>query len=67
VGAAGRMPPILVVHAEAVVEVVEDQAAAAAAELKSAMIAGMAPLMEPIVPAVELTARRSWGAESNEG
>ena len=55
--------PVLVVHDEIVIECDEGQADAAAAWLKSAMIDGMAPLLDPVPVEVEVKVARSWGGD----
>jgi DNA polymerase-1 len=53
--------PVLAVHDEVVVECDADQADAAAAWLKQAMLDGMAPLIEPVPVEVEVTVAPTWG------
>jgi DNA polymerase-1 len=53
--------PVLVVHDEIVVEAGADQAEAAAAWLKAAMVDGMAPLIEPVPVDVEVKMAPTWG------
>jgi DNA polymerase-1 len=55
--------PILVVHDEVVVECDADQAEAAAAWLRQAMIDGMAPLLDPVPCEVEVKVGQTWAAE----
>jgi DNA polymerase-1 len=53
--------PVLVVHDEIVVECDADQAGAAAAWVKQAMLDGMAPLIDPVPVEVEVKVGRTWG------
>jgi DNA polymerase-1 len=55
--------PVLVVHDEIVLECDADQAEAAAAWLKQAMLDAMAPLIDPVPVAVETTIARTWGGD----
>jgi DNA polymerase-1 len=55
--------PVLAVHDEIVVECGADQAEAAAAWLKAAMIDGMAPLIDPVPVEVEIGAATNWAKE----
>ena len=53
--------PVLAVHDEIVLECPADQADAAAAVLKTAMIDAMAPIIDPVPVEVEVTTAPSWG------
>jgi DNA polymerase-1 len=53
--------PVLVVHDEIVLECDADQAEAAAAWLRQAMLDAMAPLIDPVPVEVETTIARTWG------
>jgi DNA polymerase-1 len=55
--------PVLAVHDEVVVECAADQADAAAAWLKRAMLDGMAPLADPVPVTVEVAVARTWGGD----
>jgi DNA polymerase-1 len=55
--------PVLAVHDEIVIECGADQAEAAAAWLKAAMIDGMAPLIDPVPVEVEISTASSWAKE----
>jgi DNA polymerase I len=55
--------PVLVVHDEIVVEADADQADAAAAWLKAAMIDGMAPLLNPVPCEVDVKIGRTWAGD----
>jgi DNA polymerase I-like protein with 3'-5' exonuclease and polymerase domains len=55
--------PVLVIHDEIVLECDADQADAAAARLKQAMLDGMAPLLDPVPVEVEVRITRTWGGE----
>jgi DNA polymerase-1 len=60
----GAMPgtfPVLAVHDEIVLECPADQAEAAAAWLRQAMLDGMAPLVEPVTVEVEVKTAPTWG------
>jgi DNA polymerase-1 len=53
--------PVLAVHDEIVVEADRDQAEAAAAWLKTAMLDAMAPLIDPVPVEVEVKVSHTWG------
>jgi DNA polymerase-1 len=53
--------PVLIVHDEIVVECAADQADAAAAWVKQAMLDGMAPLIDPVPVEVEVKIDQTWG------
>jgi DNA polymerase-1 len=53
--------PVLVVHDEIVIECGQEQAIAAAAWLKAAMVDAMAPLLDPVPVQVEVKLGRTWG------
>jgi DNA polymerase-1 len=55
--------PVLVVHDEIVVEADADQADAAAAWLRQAMVDGMAPLIAPVPVEVEVKVGRTWAGD----
>jgi DNA polymerase-1 len=55
--------PVLVVHDEIVVECAAEQADAAAAWLKQAMMDALAPLLAPVPAEVEVKVSRSWGGD----
>jgi DNA polymerase-1 len=55
--------PVLAVHDEVVVECDRDQARAAAAWLRRAMVDGMAPLTNPVPVEVEVRVGRTWGGD----
>jgi DNA polymerase-1 len=55
--------PVLAVHDEIVVECAEDQAVAAAAWLKRAMVDALAALLEPVPVEVEVKVGRTWGGD----
>ena len=55
--------PVLAVHDEIVVEADADQADAASAWLKSAMVDAMAPLVAPILVEVEVKAGKTGEAK----
>jgi DNA polymerase-1 len=60
----GEVPgafPVLAVHDELVVECAEDQAEAVATWLRTAMIDGMAPFLDPVPVEVEITVAPTWG------
>jgi DNA polymerase-1 len=53
--------PVLAVHDEIVVECDKDQAGAAEAWLRAAMVEGMAPLIDPVPVEVEVAVGTTWG------
>jgi DNA polymerase-1 len=53
--------PVLAVHDEIVIECATDQADAASAWLKRAMVDAMAPLIAPVPVEVEVRLARTWG------
>jgi DNA polymerase-1 len=53
--------PVLAVHDEIVVECDRDQAGAVEAWLRTAMVEGTAPLIEPVPVEVEVTVGPTWG------
>jgi DNA polymerase-1 len=53
--------PVLAVHDEIVVEADADRADAVATWLKTAMVDAMAPLVEPVLVAVEVKTAQTWG------
>jgi DNA polymerase-1 len=55
--------PVLIVHDEIVVECDIDQADAAAAWLKQAMLDGMAHLIDPVPVEVEVKVAQTWGGD----
>jgi DNA polymerase-1 len=55
--------PVAVVHDEIVVECEADQAGAAGAWLRQAMLDGMQPLIDPVPVEVEVKASRTWGGD----
>jgi DNA polymerase-1 len=55
--------PVLFGHDEIVVEADADQADAAAAWLKQAMVDGMAPLIAPVQCEVEVKVAQTWGGD----
>jgi DNA polymerase-1 len=55
--------PVLFCHDEIVVEADADQADAAAAWLRQAMLDGMAPLLDPVRVEVEVRIARTWGGD----
>jgi DNA polymerase-1 len=60
----GQMPgafPVLAVHDEIVVEADAEQAEAAAAWVKAAMVDAMAPLIDPVLVEVEVKVGATWG------
>jgi DNA polymerase-1 len=57
--------PVLLVHDEIVIECDADQAQAAAAWLKQAMLDGLAPLVDPVPVEVELKVGRAWGGDEH--
>jgi DNA polymerase-1 len=59
--------PVLAVHDEVVIECAVDQADAASAWLKQAMLDGMAPLVAPVPVEVEVNVGRTWGPDEGEG
>jgi DNA polymerase I-like protein with 3'-5' exonuclease and polymerase domains len=54
---------VLIVHDEIVVEADANQAGAAAHWLKTAMVDGMAQLIEPVPVEVETKIATSWGGD----
>jgi DNA polymerase I-like protein with 3'-5' exonuclease and polymerase domains len=55
--------PVLVVHDEVVVECEREQAEAVAAWLKTALVDGMAPLIDPVPVEVETSVGHTWGGD----
>jgi DNA polymerase-1 len=55
--------PVLFCHDEIVVECDDDQAEAASAWLRQAMLDGMAPLLEPVPVVVEVAVGRTWAVD----
>jgi DNA polymerase-1 len=55
--------PVLAVHDEIVIEANTDQAEAAAAWVKQAMLDGMGPLISPVPVEVEVQIARTWGGD----
>jgi DNA polymerase-1 len=53
--------PVLAIHDEIVIEVVESEAEQAKAWLEAAMMDGMAPLLDPVPCLVESTVKKTWG------
>lgn len=56
--------PVLFVHDEVVVEVPEADTDTAKAWLTGAMVDGMAPLIDPVPVAVDVTVGRTWGGDA---